>query len=90
MKSLRIGTLALGVALLALLLAGANSPAVDRPAGIEANRWIRISESAGLVLTNAQNPRQPLVGQLFVRTDSGWHVVAIHSPATVELLRAGG
>jgi hypothetical protein len=48
--------LVLSSGLLVLTSSGANAP--DRPAGIDANHWVPLSASSGIVLTSDEDEAQ--------------------------------
>jgi hypothetical protein len=86
MKTQKSILVALVTLLAAGLLSGAKDVGNDRPAHVEAGRWIQISGTAGVALTDELAATRQLAGQLYVRTEKGWRVVSILNPAGGQLL----
>jgi hypothetical protein len=68
-----------------------QSPA-DRPGGVDTDRWVPISDSAGIVLTEAMfvpgtdrreiiPTLRPRTGALMVKTQGRWIQVELEAPA---------
>jgi hypothetical protein len=92
MKAVAASLLVLGTVLTIHFANGASSP--DRPAGVDAQNWIPVSDKMGFVVTTPQLPpgalvttdRQPLLlappaeGYFMVRTGNGWQRITIKDP----------
>ena len=76
----------LAVLVAAALFVGANDAPADRPANVEASRWVKLSDTAGIALTGDPESSRSVSGQVYIRAGNTWRVVAIHNPARAELL----
>jgi hypothetical protein len=70
----------------ALLLVGAKDEASERPANVAASRWLKLSDTAGIVLTDELAATRQLAGSVYIRTENGWRPVSILNPAAGRLL----
>lgn len=86
MKRLKTWLIVLSATAGAGLLIGAKDGAPDRPAHIEAERWVKFSDTAGLALTDELSATRQLSGHLYIRTEKGWRPVSVLNPATAQLL----
>ena len=77
---------ALTVLVAAALFVGASDAPSDRPANVEAQRWVKLSDTAGIALTGDPTSTRLVSGHVYIRTGNAWRVVAIHNPARAELL----
>jgi hypothetical protein len=90
MKTIAVSLLILASALAIHFANGASSP--DRPAGVDAQHWIPVSDKMGFVVTTpipvvlVTTDRQPLLltphaeGYLMVRSGIGWQRIIIQDP----------
>jgi hypothetical protein len=89
MKAIAATLLILASVLAIHLANGASSP--DRPAGVNAQNWIPVSEKMGFVVTTPRIYPPPVVkqhllltppaeGYFMVRTGNGWQRIIIQDP----------
>lgn len=78
-----------GLAAAAFLLGAKDGSTTDRPTHVAAERWFRISDTAGIALTDELAATRQLAGSVYVRTEKGWRSVSILNPAAGQLLKEG-
>ena len=92
MKAIAASVLILSAVLIIHLALGASTP--DRPAGVDAQHWIPVSDKMGFVEMTPQSvpgalvttDRQPLLlsppaeGYFMVRNGNGWQRIIIQDP----------
>jgi hypothetical protein len=86
MKTPKTVLLAFVALLAAAFFIGAKDATSDRPSQINAERWIKLSHTAGLVLTDELAKTGRLAAHLYVRTDKDWRGISLLNPATGQLL----
>jgi hypothetical protein len=90
MKTAKTVLLAFVALLAAAFFVGAKDATSDRPSEINAERWIKLSDTAGLVLTDELAKMGRLAAHLYVRTEKGWRAVSLLNPVTGQLLDEPG
>ena len=75
-----------GLAAGAFLLGAKDGSPTDRPTHIAAERWFKLSDTAGIALTDELAATRQLSGSVYVRTEKGWRPVSILNPAAGQLL----
>jgi len=86
MKTNKSLFLAVAAVIGATFFVGAKEGENDRPAGVDASQWIRISENAAIALTDEPAATRQLAGNFYVRTGKGWRVVSIVNPVAGQRL----
>ncbi len=79
----KVYLLSLIIGAVALLVASAVSPDADRPSGIEATNWIKISDSLGIATNSSSTDK--LIGKFYAKRGKQWVELSIeNSPRVVE------
>ena len=61
---------------------GASAPGDSRPSGVSAERWITLSDKAGLVV-GTESAGTPILVELHVMTSTGWRRARVDNPAAL-------